>query len=103
MDDVCVTRDQFAEVFGSSRSAAAAGAPSSGVPLEAPAASPVPEGTDADAGTTASNVAEPQPTVAPQDDSTATTESAEADPEQDLAPANDNDAAEQPAATGTDD
>jgi hypothetical protein len=31
VNDICVTRDQFAEVFGETQSAAAAGAPSSGV------------------------------------------------------------------------
>jgi len=54
----CVTPEQFAEVFGGSQSAAA-GAPSSGVAPEAPAASPATEGSDADAATTtATNVAE---------------------------------------------
>jgi hypothetical protein len=102
VNDICVTRDQFAEVFGETQSAAAAGVPSSGVPPEAPAASPVPEGTDADAGTTtASNMAEPQPTIAPQDDSTATTESAEAENEEQLAPANDNEPPAELPATGT--
>jgi hypothetical protein len=113
VDDVCVTRDQFAEVFGGSQGAAAAGAPSSGVPPEAPAASPVPEGTDADAGTTtASNVAEPQPTsetpadVADQEPDAVVEEQEPGDepapaPPAELDAANDNQPAEELLATGT--
>jgi hypothetical protein len=100
---------------------AAAGAPSSGVPPEAPAASPVPEGTDADAGTTtAPNVAEPQPFAEEATEPASTTPVAANDndpvvaddaslsdeptpePELELQGANDNQPAEDLPATGTD-
>jgi hypothetical protein len=97
VDDVCVTRDQFAEVFGGSQSAAAAGAGSVG---GGPAPASLPASGDADTASTtpptdssgpvdtagsqdthteaadgAPGLAEAesgQPTVAPQDDSATT-------------------------------
>jgi hypothetical protein len=59
VDDVCVTRDQFAEVFGISQTSAAAGAPVS--PTEAPSGSSAPsqEGTDIGSTTTPSATTTP--------------------------------------------
>jgi hypothetical protein len=52
VDDVCVTRDQFAEVFGSSQSAAAAGAPRVVGGNEGAPAGPSATTRDADTATT---------------------------------------------------
>ena len=53
VDDICVTRDQFAEVFGSPQSAAAAGTPNVALPQEAPGGSSASTGlVDADTATT---------------------------------------------------
>jgi hypothetical protein len=107
--ETCVDGDQLKSLLGAS----VAGAPSSGVPPEAPAASPVPEGTDADAGTTtASNVAEPQPTsetpadVADQEPDAVVEEPEPGDepapaPPAELDAANDNQPAEPLPASGT--
>lgn len=81
VDDICVTRDQFAEVFGGSQSAAAAGAPSSGVASEAPDGSSANEIPDADAES-----------IPPNDDDT-TTAAATSSPEV-LSPTNDNELGE---------
>jgi hypothetical protein len=54
VDDICVTRDQFAEVFGSSQSAAAAGAPQ-GKGGEAPSGSSAAQASTGDEGTVPEN------------------------------------------------
>jgi hypothetical protein len=67
VDDICVTRDQFAEVFGGSQSAAAAGASGlvSGVGAPSGSSAPSPAG-DADTATSTTPVEQETAAGAPE-------------------------------------